>query len=271
MNAVIYIFIFLIGITFGSFFTLAVYRIPLGKNITHERSFCPNCNHKLGFLDLIPIFSYIFLGGKCRYCKQKIRPRYLILELLSGIVFVLFAVSIKLDIYTLSIEKIAYLIFGLLYIAGLFIISGIDKEKIQIQSELIIYLTVVQTMYIIYLYTLGNVNMYRYVIYLAILAILTTINTIYYKKNLKDSYTINILSLLSLITMFSYEQGTILTVIFTLLAVSIKMIIDKIKKKRVKCIKEDEKNKTGLPIGFYLCVTNIITLLTYNFIAFYNL
>ena len=161
MNAVIYIFIFLIGITFGSFFTLAVYRIPLGKNITHERSFCPNCNHKLGFLDLIPIFSYIFLGGKCRYCKQKIRPRYLILELLSGIVFVLFAVSIKLDIYTLSIEKIAYLIFGLLYIAGLFIISGIDKEKIQIQSELIIYLTVVQTMYIIYLYTLGNVNMYR--------------------------------------------------------------------------------------------------------------
>ena len=80
-----------------------------------------------------------------------------------------------------------------------------------------------------------------------------------------------IIVVMSLITMFSYEQGTILTVIFTLLAVSIKMIIDKIKKKRVKCIKEDEKNKTGLPIGFYLCVTNIITLLTYNFIAFYNL
>ena len=65
MNVIIYIFTFLIGITFGSFFTLAVYRIPLGKDITHERSFCPNCNHKLGFLDLIPIFSYIFLGGKC--------------------------------------------------------------------------------------------------------------------------------------------------------------------------------------------------------------
>ena len=62
MNVIIYIFTFLIGITFGSFFTLAVYRIPLGKDITHERSFCPNCNHKLGFLDLIPIFSYIFLN-----------------------------------------------------------------------------------------------------------------------------------------------------------------------------------------------------------------
>ena len=87
MGAILYLYIFLIGITFGSFFTLAVYRIPLGKDITHTRSFCPNCNHKLGFWDMIPLFSYIFLGGKCRYCKQKIRPRYFILELLSGMVF----------------------------------------------------------------------------------------------------------------------------------------------------------------------------------------
>ena len=66
MNIVLYTLIFIIGTLFGSFFTLAVYRIPLGKDITHERSFCPNCNHKLQFLDLIPILSYIFLGGKCR-------------------------------------------------------------------------------------------------------------------------------------------------------------------------------------------------------------
>ena len=63
MEAIIYLYIFLIGTVFGSFFTLAVYRIPLGKDITHTRSYCPNCNHKLSFLDMIPIFSYIFLGG----------------------------------------------------------------------------------------------------------------------------------------------------------------------------------------------------------------
>ena len=115
MNIVLYTLIFIIGTLFGSFFTLAVYRIPLGKDITHERSFCPNCNHKLQFLDLIPILSYIFLGGKCRYCKQKIRPRYLLLETMSGVIFVLFAMSLKINIFTTNINTWIYFIFGILY------------------------------------------------------------------------------------------------------------------------------------------------------------
>ena len=127
IDIITYIIIFCIGTLFGSFFTLAVYRIPLGKNITHERSFCPNCNHKLTFLDMIPILSYICLGGKCRYCKQKIRPRYLMLEILSGIVFVLFAMSFKFNVLEMSVSNIVYLIFGLLYLATLFIIAVIDK------------------------------------------------------------------------------------------------------------------------------------------------
>ena len=64
MEIFLYAIIFIIGTFFGSFFTLAVYRLPLKKNITHERSFCPNCNHGLEAIDLVPIFSYIFLGGK---------------------------------------------------------------------------------------------------------------------------------------------------------------------------------------------------------------
>ena len=71
-NIILYICIYFVGITFGSFFTLAVYRIPLRKDIVYTRSFCPKCNHRLEALDLIPVFSYIFLGGKCRYCKKKI-------------------------------------------------------------------------------------------------------------------------------------------------------------------------------------------------------
>ena len=81
MEILFIIMFFFIGTVFGSFFTLAVYRIPLKKNITYERSFCPNCEHRLEFKDLIPVFSYIFLKGKCRYCGQKVRPRYLILEI----------------------------------------------------------------------------------------------------------------------------------------------------------------------------------------------
>ena len=91
MDIFFYIIIFIMGITFGSFYTLAVYRIPKGQDITHTHSYCPNCNHKLGILDLIPVLSYIFLGAKCRYCKQKIRPRYFILEIISGLFFVTMA------------------------------------------------------------------------------------------------------------------------------------------------------------------------------------
>ncbi len=87
MEIIFGILIFIMGTVFGSFFTLAVYRIPLGIDITHKRSFCPKCNHRLEFIDLIPIFSYIFLKGKCRYCGEKVRIRYLLLEVLSGLVF----------------------------------------------------------------------------------------------------------------------------------------------------------------------------------------
>ena len=99
MEMFLYTIFFMIGAILGSFFTLAVHRIPIGQDITHERSYCPKCNHKLTFLDLIPILSYIFLGGKCRYCKNKIRPRYLILEILSGITILLFVISLKINIF----------------------------------------------------------------------------------------------------------------------------------------------------------------------------
>ena len=133
MDIILYILLFCMGTVFGSFFTLAVSRIPIGLDITHERSYCPNCNHKLSFLDMIPILSYIFLGGKCRYCKQKIRIRYLILEVFSGIVFVLFALSIKFSMYNLSVNNMAYLIFGLLYISTLFIIAATWQRYIFIE------------------------------------------------------------------------------------------------------------------------------------------
>ena len=108
MNAILYTTIFIIGTLFGSFYTLAVYRIPRKKDITHTHSFCPNCNHKLGFFELIPVLSYIFLGGKCKNCKQKIRPRYLILEILSGVTFLIFAYIFKIDANNLDIFQLTF-------------------------------------------------------------------------------------------------------------------------------------------------------------------
>ena len=104
MDFIFYILIFIIGTVFGSFYTLAVYRIPKREDITHTHSYCPKCEHKLGFWDLIPVWSYIFLGGKCRYCKEKIRPRYFILEALSGTIFLAVAILMKLNIENITIH-----------------------------------------------------------------------------------------------------------------------------------------------------------------------
>ena len=116
MEIILYIAFFLTGTVFGSFFTLAVYRIPRKENIVYGRSHCTSCGHKLSFIDLIPILSYIFLGGKCRYCGEKIRIRYLLLEVFSGIVFLLVAL-------THGLTNIIELCLIYLFIAGMFIIA----------------------------------------------------------------------------------------------------------------------------------------------------
>jgi len=135
---IILLTIALSGTVFGSFFTLAVHRIPRKEDITHERSYCPNCNHKLQFLDLIPVFSYIFLGGKCRYCQNKIRPRYLLLEIFSGLVFLLLGLSYGINIET-TIPDFLHFVLFILFLCCIFIVGGIDKEKYMIPNGLLIY------------------------------------------------------------------------------------------------------------------------------------
>ena len=139
MKIVLYIYIYIIGVVLGSFFTLAIHRIPRKQDITHTRSYCPNCNHRLNFLDLIPVLSYIFLGGKCRYCHEKIRPRYLIIEVLSGIAFLLFVISLNIDILNIEINKIALLVFGVLFISTIFMILGIFKEYKIIEKSILTF------------------------------------------------------------------------------------------------------------------------------------
>ncbi|HEY0905710.1 MAG TPA: prepilin peptidase [Methylophilus sp.] len=82
---------FCLGLCLGSFTTALVYRIPRKLNWTTDRSRCPNCKHALGPLDLVPVFSWLFLGRKCRYCKTPIPARYPLIEISFGMVFALIA------------------------------------------------------------------------------------------------------------------------------------------------------------------------------------
>lgn len=270
MDYILYLLIFCIGALFGSFFTLAVYRIPIGQDITHTRSYCPKCKHKLGFWDMIPIFSYVFLGGKCRYCKEKIRIRYLLLEILSGLVFVLFALSVKLSIFNLNFKIIMYLIVGFLYLATLFIIAGIDKEKIKIEKPVLLFGFICVAIYMIYLYVVENdSSIYRYVIYLILSCLLLLFSIEYLRKKGQDSYPIDVLILSMLMVLYTYETVYISTVIITLLATSLQLLICKLHKKRSKVVKKVKIQNVKIPIGFYMCVANIIVLLSTNFMVFY--
>ena len=262
MNIFLYTIFFIMGAFFGSFYTLAVYRIPLKQNIVNMHSYCPKCNHKLGVLDLFPVLSYIFLGGKCRYCKNKIRIRYLLLEVLSGLVFVLFALSLKIDIYNLNLNNLIYFVFGILYMVSLFIIAGIDKEKINIQKSVLMYGLFVLFSYIVYLYIL-NINIYRYVIYLFIMLMLILVETIQLKNKAYSDYTLQILTLGTYIAIFSGEINLLLTIILTIVSIGIKEILIELYK-NTKQKKEEKQNTKKLPVGFYLCVSNIIVLITMN-------
>jgi leader peptidase (prepilin peptidase)/N-methyltransferase len=124
------IFNFILGASIGSFLNVLIYRIPRKIGITNGRSFCPNCGHKLSFFDLIPIFSYIFLKGKCRYCGGKISITYPIVETLSGFIFLLSFLFFGYSIYYLK-----FVIFA----SVLIVISVIDLQTMEIPDEPFIF------------------------------------------------------------------------------------------------------------------------------------
>ncbi len=84
----LYIIIFSYGIVIGSFLNVCIYRIPIQENIAKVRSHCMQCGHKLKWYELIPLFSYLLQGGKCRACKSKISVQYPLIEGVNGILYV---------------------------------------------------------------------------------------------------------------------------------------------------------------------------------------
>lgn len=108
------IILFILGTVLGSFFTVVGERLPLNKSIVSPPSHCSNCNHRLSFLELIPIFSYLFLRGKCRKCKSKIPILSTLIEILTGILFVIaylkFGLTIKLLIALVFISMLMIII-----------------------------------------------------------------------------------------------------------------------------------------------------------------
>jgi len=107
--------IFALGLVFGSFLNVCVYRLPRGLSVIHPGSACPSCRQPIAFYDNIPVLSWLVLGGRCRHCRTSITPRYVVVELLCGAMFLACYAEFG---YTLAMVKycaLGFLLLGLIF------------------------------------------------------------------------------------------------------------------------------------------------------------
>jgi len=106
---------FVMGLAFGSFLNVCIYRMPLGLSVVTPRSACPGCKQPIAFYDNMPVLSWLILRGRCRQCKTKISPRYLIIELLTGLMFLACFWYFGLTLSTLKYCTFSFLLLGLIF------------------------------------------------------------------------------------------------------------------------------------------------------------
>ncbi len=115
MDPVIASAIFVLGLAFGSFLNVCIYRLPLGISVVTPRSACPQCKHPIALYDNVPVLSWLILGGRCRHCKARISPRYLTIELLTGALFLACYWYFGPTLSTLKYSTFAFLLLGLIF------------------------------------------------------------------------------------------------------------------------------------------------------------
>ena len=122
--------VLLFALLIGSFLNVCIYRVPRNESISFPPSHCPKCNTNLKPVDLIPVLSYLYLKGSCRYCGEKISPKYPIVEALNGILWVILYLR-----FGLSLEFYGFAVLSSL----LLVISVIDLEIQEIPDGLSIF------------------------------------------------------------------------------------------------------------------------------------
>lgn len=131
LNVISAVLIFVLGSVIGSFLNVLAYRLPKKESIVKGRSHCTKCGKQIKDYDLIPILSWFILGGRCRWCKKRISPRYMIIELLTALSY--------LTAY-LVLGASGKLVYALLLFPVLIILSlwDIDQKEIPYTCSIII-------------------------------------------------------------------------------------------------------------------------------------
>lgn len=263
MKIALYIIIFIMGTFFGSFTAYAIKRIPKNKKISNEKSSCPNCKHKIGIFDSIPVLSYILLGGKCRYCGKKISSSYFWTELLMGFVSLGIYMSIHGIWGTMSLLTLTEYLYLMIFVTTITIIAGIDKNNKKIYKPIIFVGSVIGLIHIIYLYFINSatqVSLYRYIIYVAIICILSFITSKY--KYFQYKYILELLIICVYINLYVVSEVFLITAVLTMILLVADVIVNK-RKNRIdnSDILAENETKQDIPIAFWLCISTIAAIL----------
>ncbi len=253
MEVIIYsILIFIIGICFGSFFNVVGYRLPNNMSIAFPPSHCTKCNHKLGKLELIPIFSYIFQLGKCKHCGEKISIFYPIFEFITGVLFVVCYLSFK-DTY----PEVLNIIYALIFTSSMIIIMISDIKYMIIPNEVLIFFSVILVILKLYIsYKLENINNFidlgyelifilkDGLIMFIIMYLIRLIGNFLFKKDSMGGGDIKMMTYVSFI--LGWKLSIVVVFIASFLALPLSII------------NMYKKNEHVLPFGPYLAVAALI-------------
>ncbi len=246
IDVLISVFVFVIGLLFGSFYNVVGYRLPDNQSIAFPNSHCPNCKHQLKFYELIPLISYIFLGGKCRVCKKRISIIYPFFELLTGILFLL-----SYMVFGLSIE----FAISITFISILIIVSISDVRYYIIPDEVLIVGIIILLIEYILKCFIMDLSFFNTVIYpilnglasFAILYLFKILGDFLFKKESLGGGDIKLLFLIGLVLGFDMGMLSIFIAAFIALPFSFYTLL-----------KEDIN---VLPFGPYLSIASVIILL----------
>jgi leader peptidase (prepilin peptidase)/N-methyltransferase len=142
-QAVYHSYLLILGLCFGSFSNVLIYRLPRKESINTPPSHCPACGHRLSVLDLIPVISWIFLKGKCRYCGVRISIRYPAVEAACAVLFLAMSLFVP---GSLSVIPLCVLAFVLLNV------SVIDADTQEIPDGLLITGSVAGVLWVVSAY-----------------------------------------------------------------------------------------------------------------------
>lgn len=237
------IIFFIFGLVFGSFYNVVGYRLPNNMSLINPSSHCPKCNHKLGPLELIPVFSYLFQRGRCKNCKEKIAIFYPIFELFTGIVFALIY-----KIFGISIDMCIALVFA----SMLLIIMISDFLYMIIPDELIIFCG---SIILILKLIVGGVNillptLIDMIIPFLTLLLIKVLGDKAFKRESMGGGDIKLMLIFGMVLGWPISIFTI--VLASFIALPVTLVLAKLK----------NKNEHELPFGPYLSLAALICLLT---------